>query len=71
MNIANVRIADASIGLSARLRAIALVAASETPPTPASDCSKEGGEASNGSKIIGDELPWRVNVREAIRDDQR
>jgi len=25
----------------------------------------------HGSKIIGDELHWRVNVREAIRDDQR
>jgi hypothetical protein len=71
MNIAGVTIAGASIGLSVRLRAIARDAANGTPPTPENDCSKEGGEASNGSKIIGDELPWRVNVREAIRDDQR
>src|SRR5215467_8708994 len=70
MNIAGVTIAGASIGLSVRLRAIARDAANGTPPTPENDCSKEGGEASNGSKIIGDELPWRVNVREAIRDDQ-
>jgi len=46
MNIAGVTIAGASIGLSVRLRAIALAAASETPPTPESDCSEEDREAS-------------------------
>jgi len=107
----------ASIGLSVRLRAIALGVANETPPTPEKDCSKEASEkgtwlplyreasgalvreqiiarqhlenpitiflpdgsqgrvwlATNkhGSKIIGDVLHWRVNVREAIRVDQR
>jgi len=29
-----------------------------------------GATDKHGSKIIGDELHWRVNVREAIRVDQ-
>jgi hypothetical protein len=46
MNIAGVTIAGASIGPSVRPRAIASDVANEMPPTPESDCSKEGREGS-------------------------